>query len=100
MISPATPAVPWLLMMPATTVKLNKNILPTIWNQTAGDNLVKAEAVVDYLAFYLSAGQLKHTNNSNTRQIFIDTLATADEDERFDLAIFGASISPEFLIQR
>ena len=82
------------------TVNLNKNILPTIWNQAAGNNLTKAEAVVDYLDFYLSAGQLKQNHNSNTRQIFIDTLVTADEDERFDLAIFGASISPEFLIQR
>ena len=82
------------------TVKLNKNILPTIWNQAAGDNMAKAEAVVDYLDFYLSAGQLKQTSNSDTRQIFIDTLAAAGEAERFDLAIYGASISPEFLIQR
>ncbi|NQY63644.1 MAG: DUF1800 family protein [Alteromonadaceae bacterium] len=81
-------------------VTLNKDILPNIWNQAEGDNLVKAAAVVDYLDFYLSAGQLKLSTNSDTRQIFIDAIAAAKAGERFDLAIYGASISPEFLIQK
>jgi len=81
-------------------VTLNKGILPNIWNQAEGDNLIKAAAVVDYLDFYLSAGRLKLSTNSDTRQIFIDAIVTANAGDRFDLSIYGASTNPDFLIQK
>lgn len=82
-------------------VNLLRDRLVTEWNQTQGTAQEKAEAMVDYLDFYLNAGQLKVTDNSDTRIDMIESIAGANSDEeRTNLAIYGAMTLPEFLIQR
>jgi len=63
-------------------VKISFSELERIWSTTAGDNYQKAEAIVDYLDFYLSAGQLKSLD-SPTRNILIETVALAKEKWRY-----------------
>ncbi len=82
------------------TVQLNPAQLTTLWQQTEGDNTVKATALVDYLDFYLNAGQLKASDNQSTRQTLIETLAATEEEQRIKLALYGASAMPEFMVQR
>lgn len=82
------------------TVRLSSEVLTLLWQETEGDNSEKATALVDYLDFYLNGGQLKASNNQSTRQSLINTLSASDEDQRFKLAIYGASTMPEFMLQR
>ena len=82
-------------------VKLKPDRLLTLWQNTVGSNTVKAEAVVDYLDFYLNAGQLKVTNNSGTRDALIQAISGSDNDiTRFENAVYGVNTCPEFLIQQ
>ena len=83
------------------TVKLNSTRLQNIIASTSGSNTDKAEAVVDYLDFYLNAGQLKFTNNTGTRNALIQAISAASNDlDRFNNAVYGVNTSPEFLIQQ
>lgn len=82
------------------TVRLNYDRLEAIWNSTAGDAAAKATALVDYLDFYLNAGQLAQTQNAGTRAAMISNLAVASEAERYQLAAYAVGTAPEFLIQR
>ena len=82
------------------TVRLNYDRLEAIWNSTAGDAAAKATALVDYLDFYLNAGQLAQTQNAGTRAAMISNLAVASEAERYQLAAYAVGTTPEFLIQR
>jgi len=82
-------------------IRLSRSELEEEWNATDGTNAEKAEAVVDYLDFYLNAGQLRATNNMATRAALINAIASAGSmNERAELAIYGVMTSPEFLIQR
>ena len=82
-------------------VKLKPDRLLNLWQGTAGSNAVKAEAVVDYLDFYLNAGQLKATNNSGTRDALIQAINNSGDDvARFKNAVYGVNTSPEFLLQQ
>ena len=82
-------------------VKLKPDRLLNLWQGTAGSNAVKAEAVVDYLDFYLNAGQLKATNNNGTRDALIQAIINSGDDvARFKNAVYGVNTSPEFLIQQ
>lgn len=82
-------------------VKLKPDRLLNLWQSTAGANAVKAEAVVDYLDFYLNAGQLKATNNNGTRDALIQAIINSSDDvARFKNAVYGVNTSPEFLIQQ
>ncbi|MDB2410496.1 DUF1800 family protein [Pseudomonadales bacterium] len=82
-------------------VKLSPARLQAIVQATAGSDLDKAEAVVDYLDFYLNAGKLKYTNNTGTRDALIQAISSAgNEIDRFNNAVYGVSTSPEFLIQQ
>lgn len=46
------------------------------------------------------AGQLKQNQNQGTRQVLIETIAQANDNQRFDLAIYGIATLPELLIQK
>lgn len=82
-------------------VKLNPARLQAIFLATAGSNMDKAEAIVDYLDFYLSAGKLKYTSNTGTRDALIQAIASAGSElNRFKNAVYGVNVSPEFLIQQ
>lgn len=82
-------------------VKLNSARLQEIFLTTAGSNIDKAEAVVDYLDFYLNAGKLKYTNNTGTREALIQAIASAGSElNRFKHSVYGVNTSPEFLIQQ
>jgi len=82
------------------TVTVKYDRLENIWDATDGDTTVKATAVVDYLDTYLNAGQLKVMDNSTTREVLIETIAAANANERYQLLVYGALISPEFMIQK
>lgn len=83
------------------TVKFNFTRLQNIIASTSGSNTDKAEAVVDYLDFYLNAGQLKYTNNTGTRNALIQAISAESNDlDRFNNAVYGVNTSPEFLIQQ
>ncbi|MDB4077079.1 DUF1800 family protein [Porticoccaceae bacterium] len=81
-------------------VRLNYSGLQAVWNDSAGDETAKATALVDYLDLYLNAGQLAETQNTGTRSVMISNLAVASEEERYKLAVYAVSTTPEFLIQR
>ena len=83
------------------TVKLNPARLQTLLQTTAGSAAEKAEAVVDYVDFYLNAGKLKYTDNIGTRNALIQAITSAgSEAEGFDNIIYGINASPEFFIQQ
>ncbi len=81
-------------------VELTPSILTNIWTTTEGDEQVKATAVVDYLDFYLTSGQLKTSDNQNSRQTLINTLTESDDSERYNIAVYGVAALPEFQLQR
>jgi hypothetical protein len=61
--------------------------------------------VVDFVDYYLNAGKLKQTDNQGTRQELISAvqLAPCQSDgicERYNLAIYGAAVAPEFQVQQ
>ncbi len=82
-------------------VILNPARLLNLMQATSGTDADKAEAVVDYLDFYLNAGKLKYTNNTGTRNALIQAiLAESNTVDRFKNIIYGVSTTPEFLIQQ
>jgi len=54
---------------------------------------------VDFLDFYLNAGQMKLTN-SPSRAIIIETVSSAEAKERMNLAVYGLVNSPEAMVQK
>ena len=82
-------------------VTLNPARLLNLMQATSGTDADKAEAVVDYLDFYLNAGKLKYTNNTGTRNALIQAiLAESNTNNLFKNIIYGVSTAPEFLIQQ
>lgn len=81
-------------------VTLSGAPLETVWQHTNGDDTAKAAAVVDYLDFYLNAGQLQLTEQSTIRQSFIDAIVNSDQEDRLELAIFAVATMPQFFVQR
>ena len=82
-------------------VTLNPARLVAAWNSASGSNADKAEAMVDYLDFYLNAGQLKQASNSGARAALIQGVAAAsNEVNRFKDAVYGVNVTSEFLIQQ
>ncbi|TAA47927.1 DUF1800 family protein [Corallincola spongiicola] len=80
-------------------VKLDISHLEMLWEGSDGDDEVKAEAVVDYLDFYLNAGAFA-VLDSETKSIIVSTLADARESKRFNLAVYGMVNAPEVLVQK
>ena len=74
--------------------------LHQLWEDTEGSATDKATAVVDYLDFYLNAGQLLHNQNSGTRQAMIDNIAEASINSRYSLGVFAAATAAEFMTQK
>lgn len=71
------------------------------WNSVSGSTAEKAEAMVDYLDFYLNAGQLKQAANAGARAALIQGVAAASsEANRLKDAVYGVNVTSEFLIQR
>jgi uncharacterized protein (DUF1800 family) len=88
-----------------TLVFLSADPLEQIWETQPGTDLDKATAVVDFVDYYLNAGKLKQTDNQGTRQELISAvqLAPCQSDgicERYNLAIYGAAVAPEFQVQQ
>jgi len=80
-------------------VKTQYDDLTSVWDAAEGDDSLKAEAVVDFLDFYLNAGQMKLTN-SPSRAIIIETVSSAEAKERMNLAVYGLVNSPEAMVQK
>ena len=81
-------------------VLLNEQPLSTVWNSTNGSATDKATALVNFLDFYLNAGQLAQTSNSGIRQAMIDRLALVDSSVRYDLAIYSIATAAETMVSR
>ncbi len=82
-------------------VKLNPARLQALMQATPGSAADKAEAVVDYVDFYLNAGKLKYTNNTDMRNALIQAITTAGSDANsFNNIVYGINASPDFLIQQ
>ena len=65
----------------------------------------KAEALVDFVDFYLNSGKLKRTSNAGTRSELIEQVESAScvsepICDRDKLLIYGAALAPEFQIQQ
>jgi hypothetical protein len=86
-------------------VSLSADRLEQIWDMQHGTDLDKATAVVDFVDYYLNAGKLTQTDNQGTRQELISAvqLAPCESEgicERYNLAIYGAAVVPEFQVQQ
>ena len=80
-------------------VTVNYDELNNRWDNVAGDAELKAEAVIDYLDFYLNSGQLKELQ-SDTRSILIDAVAQENANKRMITAVYGLVNAPEVLVQK
>jgi len=82
-------------------VKVKPDSLIDIWNNTSGNNNDKASAIIDYLDFYLNAGQLSQSNNTVTYDAVLDAIVgSSSPDTRLNLAVYGLVNSPEFMVQK
>jgi|GEM_PF-411406 len=82
-------------------VILKPTRLLAAWNSVSGSTTEKAEAMVDYLDFYLNAGQLKQAANTGARAALIQGVAAASsEANRLKDAVYGVNVTSEFLIQQ
>lgn len=82
------------------TVKLSYARLQSVWDAADGRDTEKATAVVDYLDLYLTAGQLRQSQSNGTRDAIISAVASANADERYNLAVYGAGTAADFLLQK
>ncbi|WP_019028960.1 DUF1800 family protein [Colwellia piezophila] len=82
-------------------VKVKYDRLINIWQNTSGTDTDKATSVIDYLDFYLNAGQLSQSSNSVTYDAVLDAIvSSSDESVRLNLAVYGLVNSPEFMVQK
>ena len=86
-------------------VRINTSNLVELWDNTIGDTQEKAEALVDFVDFYLNSGKLKRTSNAGTRSELIEQVESAScvsepICDRDKLLIYGAALAPEFQIQQ
>ena len=86
-------------------VRINTSNLVELWDSTMGDTQEKAEALVDFVDFYLNSGKLKRTSNAGTRLELIEQVESAScvsepICDRDKLLIYGAALAPEFQIQQ
>ncbi len=83
-------------------VWLRDDRVRAVWDGTAGDNVVKATAVAEFLDFYMNAGRLKYVGASATLSALSDALAASnlDSGEFFELATYGSALLPEFMVQK
>tara|TARA_B100000768_G_scaffold80580_1_gene76536 strand:+ start:4337 stop:7018 length:2682 start_codon:yes stop_codon:yes gene_type:complete len=83
-------------------LKIRVDFIPleNLWDNTEGTEEAKATAVVDYLDFYLNAGQLAADADNVTRAAMISNVAEAIGEDRFNLAIYAAGNAPEFQLQK
>lgn len=81
-------------------ITLTESIFNQWWNSTAGTNNEKANAVIQQLDFYLNGGHITRNTEDKTLSILSAALATVDEKERFNLAIYAIAIAPSFNIQK
>lgn len=81
-------------------IRIDFSRLEDLWDTTEGSEEAKAAAVVDYLDFYLNAGQLAAAPANLTRAAMISNIAGATGQDRFDLAIYAAGNAPGFQLQK
>ena len=83
-------------------VRLNPQRITDVWNSAPGDATQKATAVAGFLDFYMNAGRLNYTGNSQTLAALESALASANPQsgEFFELATHGAALLPEFTVQK
>jgi len=81
-------------------IGLDFSRLESVWNSTQGSANDKATAVVDYLDFYLNAGQLAAADNNVSRAAMISNIATASAEDRYTLAVYAAGNVAEFQLQK
>jgi uncharacterized protein (DUF1800 family) len=81
-------------------VRLNPRRLKAQWDTTEGSETDKAAAIVDYLDFYLNAGQLADSVDTGTRQAMISNIAVASENGRYSLSVYGVGTAPAFMTQK
>ncbi len=82
------------------TVQLQYNNLNTLWSNTSGNNKEKAEALFDFVDFYLLAGQFKANKNQKIKDIIVNEIDDLDESSRYKLLIYSINANPEFTIQK
>ncbi|MCE2029973.1 DUF1800 domain-containing protein [Sessilibacter corallicola] len=79
----------------------NQQLLESIWNSTEGDNIIKAEALIDFLDFYLNAGFLHAERaTSVTRSAIVKNVSESTEAARYKAVLNGVINAPETQIQR
>jgi hypothetical protein len=81
-------------------IRLDFSRLDNIWNSTQGSDSDRATAVVDYLDFYLNAGQLAAAGNNVTRAAMISNIAAVSDEYRYGLAVYAAGNTAEFQLQK
>ena len=90
-------------------VKLDDDVLDSVWDSATGTNLSKAEALVRFLDFYLNAGQLtnigQEVNTGSGTNTFTDFLAQrlstyTNSMNRNRLAVYTMMTAPDVQISR
>ncbi|MFL2545849.1 MAG: DUF1800 family protein [Candidatus Rariloculaceae bacterium] len=83
-------------------VRLSNAHVQAIWNSTTGDATAKATAVAEFLDLYINAGRLSYIDDSVTLEEYIIAMANANvgTGELFELAVYGAALLPEFMVQK
>jgi hypothetical protein len=82
-------------------VRLDLQAVTNIWQQTQGSDEDKAMAVLNYLDFYLNAGQLKNNQNGMSYQALINAMGSVSAtNDKINIAIYGLTNAPETLVQR
>ena len=83
-------------------MRLSNAHVQAIWNSTTGDATAKATAVAEFLDLYINAGRLSYIDDSVTLEEYIIAMANANvgTGELFELAVYGAALLPEFMVQK
>lgn len=82
-------------------VRLSDSRVRAVWDATAGDDMVKARSVADFLDFYMNAGRLNYLGGTPTLSAMTDAMAASNpgSGEFFELATYSALL-PEFMVQK
>ena len=82
-------------------VKLDTQVLTDLWQQTDGEDEEKAMALLNYLDFYLNAGQMDTAFDKQSYQAIIDAMLVVPVlMDKINIAIYGMINAPESLVQR
>ena len=82
-------------------IKLSDSRLQEVADSVLDSNQAKAEAMVDYLDFYLNAGKIKYTNNTAVRDALVQGILSATDDtKRFKDLIYAINVTPDFIVQQ